>query len=835
MRQWEVLPQRLGLTVATDARLTDITYDDDQIWEVRLGEGERPAIAVQTQYGGRVGLASLVPLWEMADEIIYTHDAYHTAPYVVSFGVNYQHIRASIVAHLTLDVHVWVIDSHHLGLLYQLKNTSDKPLSLRADAFAHVGAGGAELPIGIITLSDSGHGLYLGEIGERHAVVLMDGGHATEGHQARIGADAHLEAGESRAILWVHSAEKTVRESIRLARVWLGRRWFDYLRQVHWMDKAIPRFQTGKPLYDLAMGISGMRLVQSLMPMNDGQWRLVATRQTSEGYRPLQHQRHRGWSWQGYDVHLLWQHGRSLADIAPKLAGGLLDGFVSLQGEDGSIYLPTHPSHPNESILCAPLLAQTARRLVQDDDEASLARLYPALRRFFDFWMGRDLDGDGVPEWQHERQMAYVGFPTFGQTQNWGQGLAVGCVESPDLIAYLIEEAQALQFMAEALNKKQDAKALQAHIDALSDALQTMWVGTHFSYRDRDSHVTSGGEVLLKGGRADVVHTFEHSFDTPQRLLVIVQGGARHQPKVRLQVRGLDAEGREVDFETDDQSFVWQYRRGVYTLPMVLSALQEVRCEGLSRVYTVDVATADYTRLDVHGVMPLILEGIEARQRQVLARLLKDEEHFLRPNGLSIVSKQDVDFDASSATGGGGLWLYWVVRLCEALLVVGEDKLAVDVIKRVLELQSYLLSSEHDKAPLGRFYHSDEALTYGEAYHLAGLLPTSLMMQLMGVRITDGGRQVIVSPEFAWNRSIAVQQFGVSVRRTRKRLTVQFASGKRISQEVPSKTLVLTDPEPLPEPDFGLPEHPERRAKEVQKGGPKRVTIDVTIDEDEPS
>ena len=41
----------LSLTIATDARLVAPDYTDDQIWELKIGGGDPPALALQTTYG----------------------------------------------------------------------------------------------------------------------------------------------------------------------------------------------------------------------------------------------------------------------------------------------------------------------------------------------------------------------------------------------------------------------------------------------------------------------------------------------------------------------------------------------------------------------------------------------------------------------------------------------------------------------------------------------------------------------------------------------------------------------------------------------------------------
>ena len=60
MREWSLKEgDPLSLTLAVDARLLIPDYTNDHIWEVKLGEGEPPALAVQTTYGLRASLMRL--------------------------------------------------------------------------------------------------------------------------------------------------------------------------------------------------------------------------------------------------------------------------------------------------------------------------------------------------------------------------------------------------------------------------------------------------------------------------------------------------------------------------------------------------------------------------------------------------------------------------------------------------------------------------------------------------------------------------------------------------------------------------------------------------------
>lgn len=62
MREWSLKSgDPLSLVLASDARLGSPDYCDDQIWELKLGDGDPPAIAVETTYGLHARMMRMFP------------------------------------------------------------------------------------------------------------------------------------------------------------------------------------------------------------------------------------------------------------------------------------------------------------------------------------------------------------------------------------------------------------------------------------------------------------------------------------------------------------------------------------------------------------------------------------------------------------------------------------------------------------------------------------------------------------------------------------------------------------------------------------------------------
>ena len=76
LRRWLLQPtDPYHGALAADARLSLTDYADDQVWTLHGSGAESPALALQTSYGGRAGLVSILPLWSHDGRTIYETNA----------------------------------------------------------------------------------------------------------------------------------------------------------------------------------------------------------------------------------------------------------------------------------------------------------------------------------------------------------------------------------------------------------------------------------------------------------------------------------------------------------------------------------------------------------------------------------------------------------------------------------------------------------------------------------------------------------------------------------------------------------------------------------------
>lgn len=843
-----------ALPIAADARLSRTDYTDDQVWEFVVGAQDSPALTLQTRYGGRVGLASLVPMWLLDGRVIYQAQAYARPPAITAFAPGYVRAEANLTPVLALTAEHWTMESRAIGVRYTLTNTGKTEISLRLDLFGQVAVGGRPLKLAVVTLTDKRAALSLGSIGAtdqdggvganvlRPAVMLEQGGAqfaAGAGGSGKtspkIGQNVSVPPGASVTVRWVHAGLNDLRDSLARVDAWLERDWGEYFRQIEMASEAIPSIETGRPDWDAVIALSYHHLMQSLLKpgVSLPYVSFVATRQLGHGYSPAgdgsDHER----SWSGQTPQLAYPVALALASIDAQAAQGLLLNYLAVQTADGAIDARPGMAGQRAGFAALPILAQLAWGLYTiTGDQDFLREVAPKLRLFLEYWVNRG--GDSLPTWDDERQTGYLYFPTFGTGSHWAQNADIRLVIGPDMAAYLYGEAAALRDIAHALNDADTETAMNAQAERFNTLLMALWADgeKRFSYRDRDARAAHSKSVtLLHEARADEEHFIAQKLPSPARLIVRVTGGTNKTPRMTLTLNGVDADGKTVMETVSPPEFGWYRGYGVYTTAHVYSQLDRVQIGGLSRVYKLDLHTLDTTRTDINTLLAL-RANLGAAGRAALAELATNEAAFYRPTGISMVPATDEAFDPANHNGSGGVWPFWAALVGEGLWASGKYVQTADLLKRLLTAQGKAFEAD---GQFHEFYHSDEGRGLGEGGHLGGIAPLYLLNRVLGVVIPSSTRAWVGGP-FVWGTPVTVRQHGVTVTRSERGTTIAFPSGHvaELGLDAPwtlvtddattdNETVVAAQPDPL------IPAPPPETLTEAEASG--KVIIQVQFEE----
>jgi hypothetical protein len=253
-------------------------------------------------------------------------------------------------------------------------------------------------------------------------------------------------------------------------------------------------------------------------------------------------------------------------------------------------------------------------------------------------------------------------------------------------------------------------------------------------------------------------------------------GGVDHTPRFTMRLTGLDAQQKPIEITTDQSAFIWQHNRGYFTTEQVFSQVDLLHCDGLSRVYEMTVTTPATDRLDLNALLPLWAIAVLPDHAQKIIADLTNPDLFWRPNGVTMCSAEDPDFDPANAKGAGGVWPFWLTLMGEGLLEAGRYELAAELVQRLLKAQ---VKTFKQQGQFYQFYHSDEPVGLGTAGHLGGIIPVYLLLRVLGARIISSSKVWTGGP-YHWPKPVTIQQHGVKVQRSAKGTQITFASGQVI-------------------------------------------------------
>ena len=818
--------------IAADARISKTDYCDDQAWVARLGVRDEAALALQTQYGGRAGLVSLVPMWRIDERVLYQTIAFHKRPAITAFAPNFIQIEAALTPDLDLAARFIALESRAVGGEFTLRNLGGESAELQFDLFGHVVINERNQTLNVMTMADYSLALHLGQIGNLNPVVTLEGAsidiYGGRISSPKLGRRLVLAPGAAVKLNFVAAGLPDMRDSYSVALNLISRPWERYFEQIDRSAAAIPKITTGDADRDLLLDLSYAQLIKSFMDPTEHlpHPSLVANRASNRGWSRRGDGSDHVRAWSGQDPTYTYQAVKAAANVDADLAKAIIRNYLSVQDDTGEIDRQPGLGGQRQGVLLTPILARLTLWLArQTEDVEFAAESLAALAGFFGSWLAADADSDGVPEWQSERQLGYIAFPTFGRGQAWAQGADISQMETPDLLAYLISEADALRQLAKLVGDDATAQVMTEKLDELESHLEDLWDGMRYSYRDRDSHHTSDGRHLLQRGAGDQLHQISTTLPCPARLMIRVVGGVSQRPRITLTLKGKDEGGKPITIEAPVDDFDWQNRQGVYTTKAPLSHIESIAIRGLSRVYKVYARTIDYSKLDINALLPLITGRLKPERAGALLDLALDEAHFLQANGITMVSANDRHYDPSNARGGGGIWLYWLTLVCEGMMAAGYAKEASEIVKRVLNMQARILERE---GKLAQFYQADEAKGFGEEHHLGGIAPLSLLHDLVNVRI-QAPDKVWAGGEFGWGEPVTIEQHGVTVTRTDDSIRVDFPSGNAETLPGDAPWQLVQDPSPAPTESSETLEIPSVTLASEQDDEPLVIEVDDCI------
>ncbi len=765
MRRWYLRPgDPLAPIIAADARDGHTDPHHDQVWRLRLGAADEPAFTLETRYGGRVGLARLVPTWILGRRRARETRAYHTPPTLVGFAPDTLRLEAAVTPTLQITVELWAMASQVVGGRFTVHNTADTPQRLQLDLTAQMAREGQVLRRYFLRLKGGGGALLVGKLPTLQPVLMLRDGSHSPTARAHLRRALSVPSQKQVRFWWVLASFATRGESVRAAYRWLHEAdWEAHFATLETRAQAAPQVQTGDADWDAALGWAQQTTLRAFVESpHYPQPVLVSDRRPETA------------ALQGATLNEALYAAGTVALASPVLARGLVENFLATQRPDGGIEIrPSLDARPG--IVLAPprlgTLGDVVTRLAGGELPDSMLQ---HVDTFFWRWVipehnaDVDSDRDGLFEWTHPAQGAFVQGIVLAQNPRWAQGIALETVEAPDLAAYVLAEARAL--LPDSIRRRPESP-----VKDLERALASLWdEDAHtYRYRDRDAHTCPQGDLIFEGC-GDQTLERPVKLRTAGRILIHISGGRDHKPALRCILEGTDWAGQPARETLPTEQLRWYRGRGVLVTRTVWAEITALYCKGLSRVYHIAAHAADLSRDELALLVPLIAAP-DKNAAYLIARLRSPA--YWRAYGLAAIPADAPEYDPRAQQGPGGMWPEYAALLGVALIAHGERAASAELFARVLSAQVRALRESGD---FRRFYNAETGEGLGALGSLFGAVSWEWFAALFGAHVTDEHTVQITGPLAFTDRAITWRQHGVTVRRSATETAITFAGGQRV-------------------------------------------------------
>jgi hypothetical protein len=786
MRDWSLAPgDPLCLSLAADARLSIPDYLNDHSWELNLGGGEPPALSLQTTYGLRAKAMRLFLRFSENGKSVSAPATFALPPTVRRFYPNFLILDYSPLKNIDVTTEYWVPQSNAVSGRTTIANKTTSIRKIRLEVCAILAPINGQ---GMTATQMQMVNVLAGQTSGLYPVLFLTGGPASgSGPYPSLFLDLELGPGATRTLTWVQAAMDNLQASFDLARQTSARPWEAEKARLELLNSSQTiDIRTGDKDWDAAFAFSqaaGLGLFfapETHLPCPS----IVSVRGPDHGYSPKGDGTDYPTAWNGqtaFDAYYL-----SSVLPASDAAKDLLENFLAIQNEDGSIDGKPGIAGQRGRYLAAPLLASLAWKLYEkSEDEKFLDEVFPKLHKFFWSWFSPeyDEDRDGLPQWKHILQTGFEDNPLFDAWHEWSLGVDITQVHSPALEAMLYREAACLIKMAERLDRHDALTLLHEQAAKLRTSIESTWQPRTglYHYRDRATGLSLAGKLLVKQQGSGTISP-KLKFEQPIRLLIEVQtqSPTAKRPEIRIHQFAT----KPPDEIVASGSYQWRNRGSVYTTQNVFSKIAKVAVRGLSDEDTVIISTLDFTTEDHTLFMPL-WAGIpdEQHAQTMIGRALLDASRFNRPFGVPACPPlTQPEAEAISQA----VHLPWNLFICEGLLKYG---FRTDAARLVAHVMTGIIQNLKQNRAFHARYHAEKGTGMGERNALSGLAPVDLFLRVLGVEIFSGTRLKLEGRNpFPWD--VTVNYRGLKVIRGQEKTEVIFANGKSVTITDPAPVLV---------------------------------------------
>ena len=784
MHTWNFTPEHsISLTLAADARMGPTDFTNDQIWELKLGGSEPPAVSLETTFGLRARLCRIFPRFIYSGKVVNDPSQFSHPIIIHRYFPNYLELSFKPFSCINVKLDYWVPGSHVIAGRIKISNTTHEKCAVQLE-WAEIllpSTDGSRMTVNEIGLTT----LLAGKTSDLTPVLFLTGGaHAGKSPYPSLQLSSVIPAHGEQEARWAHASLGDINESYNLTKEVINKNWPAEFSRISRENSKQMEIHTGNKDWDTAFLLSQTLSYQFFLQPTQycKALSVVATRKPDQGFSLLG---------DGSDYNHLW-NGQTPIDsqyltnilfpASPELIKGLLDNFLDVQTREGEIDLKPGLTAQRSRLLASPLLADISLQFYEySNDIDYLNAIYPKLLSFFLSWFSstRDRDGDQIPEWDQAVQTGFEDLPFFSYLDPSFLGVDISTIESPGLSSFLYRECKSLLKIGKITNSNDIIIQLESYAEKLKSMVDESWSEQEacYLYRDRDSHVSIPGEKLgtLKGAGIIEIHK---DFQQPVRPTIYIESQDEITHPANIFIHGIGVTGTHRVEHLPAGRVHWQHRFGYVTSAYSYNSIEHIEINGIHPDDTAIAQSVNYSFMDQSLLFPL-WAGIPSKERaNILVNLtVMNKNKFLGPFGL----RSWISFPGLSEIPEEyhGLHLPWSALILDGLLQYGEINKAAELFMRIMKP---VCKSIQKDLTLNQSYHSVTGKPLGVQNSIPSLIPIGLFLKILGIKIISPFVVEITGHNpFPWPVTVNFQ--GLTVIKQEKKTLVVFPDRQTISVE----------------------------------------------------
>jgi hypothetical protein len=754
MSNWNYTPEHpITLSLSADARLSSTDYTNDQIWELNTGSSAEPvALSLQTTFGLRARTCRIFPRFT-DDGIVILDPAKFIRPITIqTYYPNYLCLSFRPFSSINVIIEYWVPNSHTVAARVKINNSGNKTHHFQLEWSEHLlpSEDGRRMAIeenGMTTIL-TGHTSNLTPV-----FFLAGGAKAGNSPYPSLNLSFDLPPHGDQESRWVNVAMQDVNSSFNAAKEVMNSNWEAELSRIQRVNAQQLEIVTGNHAWNTAFFLAQTYANQLIHQATDTCLApsFVIARSPDQGFSSRKDGADYNHLWNGQTAFDAYYFANFLLPAAPEILRGLLDNFLATQLPDGEIDWKPGLGGQRSQLLATPLLASLGWSYFQySENEEYLKRIFPQLQKFYFSWFSNshDRDRDSIPEWDHTIQTGFDEHPIFSHVHPWSIGADISTVESPDLVAYLYHEGQSLISIARVIGEQSAIPQLESVTGLLRKMLDQTWndACACYQYRDRDSHLTSHGEILAIQKGSGIME-IQREFSEPVRPFIFVKSKQEVTHPIQVYIHAFTPSGAHRVDHISSQSVRWHLGSGFITSDYVYQAIEQIEITGVTGDVEVIAQTIDLSQLDQTLLLPLWAGVPSEDQAKILVNLtIFDKKKFLGTFGLrpSLGCEDSTDLPDEYF----GMRLPWISLVLEGMVRYGMHEKAAQLFTRWMEA---LVHSQNHQPVFHHSYHCETAKPNGSLNQLTSLVPIGLFLKILGVNIINPSRvEILHHNPFPW-------------------------------------------------------------------------------------